>query len=147
MATRMQVTIDCSDPGRLARFWATALGYQLEEPPDGFASWQDYWVSRGFPAEEFEDSYDSIVDPDGVGPRVWFQPVPEAKVVKNRVHLDLDVGGGRRAPLVGRRRRVDAEADRLVAAGATVLRVLAEEGTDHYGVVMQDPEGNEFCLH
>jgi catechol 2,3-dioxygenase-like lactoylglutathione lyase family enzyme len=147
MATRMQVTIDCADPGRLARFWATALGYRLEEPPDGFATWQEYWVSRGLPPEEVEDGYDSIVDPDGVGPRVWFQPVPEAKVVKNRVHLDLDVGGGRTARLAERRRRVDAEADRLVAAGATRFRVLSEEGVDHYGVVMQDPEGNEFCLH
>ena len=147
MATRMQVTIDCADPGRLARFWATALGYRLEEPPDGFATWQEYWVSRGLPPEEVKDGYDSIVDPDGVGPRVWFQPVPEAKVVKNRVHLDLDVGGGRTAPLAERRRRVDAEADRLVAAGATRFRVLSEEGVDHYGVVMQDPEGNEFCLH
>ena len=147
MATRMQVTIDCADPGRLARFWATALGYRLEEPPDGFASWQDYWVSRGLPPEEVENGYDSIVDPDGVGPRVWFQPVPEAKVVKNRVHLDLDVGGGRTTPLAERRRRVDTEADRLVAAGATRFRVLSEEGVDHYGVVMQDPEGNEFCLH
>src|SRR5918993_5542083 len=109
MATRMQVTIDCADPGRLARFWATALGYRLEEPPDGFASWQEDWVSRGLPPEEGEDGYDSIVDPDGMGPRVWFQPVPEAKVVKNRVHPDLDVG------------------------------------RDHYGVAMQDPEGNEFC--
>jgi catechol 2,3-dioxygenase-like lactoylglutathione lyase family enzyme len=147
MATRMQVTIDCADPGRLAKFWATALGYRLEEPPDGFASWQEYWVSRGLPPEEVEDGYDSIVDPDGVGPRVWFQPVPEAKVVKNRVHLDLDVGGGRTAPLAERRRRVDAEADRLVAAGATRFRVLSEEAVDHYGVVMRDPEGNEFCLH
>ncbi|HSO51228.1 MAG TPA: VOC family protein [Actinomycetes bacterium] len=147
MATRMQVTIDCADPGRLARFWATALGYRLEEPPDGFASWQEYWVSRGLPPEEVEDGYDSIVDPDGVGPRVWFQPVPEAKVVKNRVHLDLNVGGGRTAPLAERRRRVDTEAYRLVAAGATRFRVLSEEGVDHYGVVMQDPEGNEFCLH
>ena len=147
MATRMQVTIDCADPGRLARFWAMALGYRLEEPPDGFATWQDYWVSRGLPPEEVKDGYDSIVDPDGVGPRVWFQPVPEAKVVKHRVHLDLDVGGGRTAPLAERRRRVDAEADRLVAAGATRFRVLSEEGVDHYGVVMQDPEGNEFCLH
>ena len=141
------MTIDCADPGRLARFWATALGYRLEEPPDGFASWQEYWVSRGLPPEEVEDGYDSIVDPDWVGPRVWFQPVPEAKVVKNRVHLDLDVGGGRTAPLAERRRRVDTEADRLVAAGATRFRVLSEEGVDHYGVVMQDPEGNEFCLH
>jgi hypothetical protein len=73
--------------------------------------------------------------------------VPEGKVVKNRLHLDLDVGGGRGAPLAVRRERVDAEADRLVAAGATRFRVLSEEAVDHYAVVMQDPEGNEFCLH
>ena len=146
MATRIQVTIDCADPGRLARFWADALGYRLEEPPDGFASWQDYWVSRGLPPEEVEDGYDSIVDPDGVRPRIWFQPVPEPKVVKNRVHLDLGVSGGRQVPLPTRRRRVDAEAERLVAAGAARLRVLSEEAVDHYAVVMADPEGNEFCL-
>jgi hypothetical protein len=147
VATRIQVTIDCADPGRLARFWADALGYRLEEPPDGFASWQDYWVSRGLPPEEVEDGYDSIVDPDGVRPRTWFQPVPEPKVVKNRVHLDLGVSGGRQVPLPTRRRRVDAEAERLVAAGATRLRVLSEEAVDHYAVVMADPEGNEFCLN
>ena len=147
MATRIQVTIDCADPGRLARFWADALGYRLEEPPDGFASWQDYWVSRGLPPEEVEDGYDSIVDPGGVRPRIWFQPVPEPKVVKNRVHLDLGVSGGRKVALATRRRRVDAEAGRLVAAGATRLRVLSEEAVDHYAVVMADPEGNEFCLN
>jgi Glyoxalase-like domain len=147
VATQIQVTIDCADPGRQARFWADALGYRLEEPPDGFASWQDYWVSRGLPPEEVEDGYDSIVDPDGVRPRIWFQPVPEPKVVKNRVHLDLGVSGGRQVPLPTRRRRVDAEAERLVAAGATRLRVLSEEAVDHYAVVMADPEGNEFCLN
>ena len=147
MATQIQVTIDCADPGRLARFWADALGYRLEEPPDGFASWQDYWVSRGLPPEEVEDGYDSIVDPDGVRPRIWFQPVPEPKVVKNRVHLDLGVSGGRQVPLPTRRRRARAEAERLVAAGATRLRVLSEEAVDHYAVVMADPEGNEFCLN
>ena len=87
-----------------------------------------------------------LVDPDGVRPRIWFQPVPEGKVVKNRLHLDLGVSGGRQVPLETRRRRVDAEAERLVAAGATRLRVLSEEGVDHYAVVMADPEGNEFCL-
>ena len=147
MAAQGQLTVDCADLVRLARFWADALGYRLEEPPDGFASWQDYWVSRGLPPEEVEDGYDSIVDPDGVRPRIWFQPVPEPKVVKNRVHLDLGVSGGRQVPLATRRRRVDAEAERLVAAGATRLRVLSEDAVDHYAVVMADPEGNEFCLN
>jgi hypothetical protein len=68
-------------------------------------------------------------------------------VVKNRVHLDLRVSGGRDVPLATRRPLVDAEADRLVAAGATRLRVLFTEGVDHYATVMADPEGNEFCLH
>jgi hypothetical protein len=147
MATRIQVTIDCADSNRLARFWAEALGYQLQAPPDGFDSWRAYWVSRGVPDEEVEDGYDAIVDPEGIGPRIWFQPVPERKVVKNRVHLDLAVSGGRQVPIATRRRRVDAEADRLVGAGASRLRVLDEEGVDHYAVVLQDPEGNEFCLH
>jgi catechol 2,3-dioxygenase-like lactoylglutathione lyase family enzyme len=147
MTTRIQVTFDCADPARLAGFWAEALGYRLEEPPAGFATWQQYWVSRGLPPEEIEDGYDAIVDPEGVRPRIWFQPVPEGKVVKNRLHLDLGVSGGRGVPLETRRRRIDAEAERLVAAGATRLRVLSEEGVDHYGVVMADPEGNEFCLH
>jgi hypothetical protein len=73
--------------------------------------------------------------------------VPEAKVVKNRVHLDLAVSGGRGTPREERRRLVDAEADRLVAAGASFFRVLTGDGADYYAVVMQDPEGNEFCLH
>jgi hypothetical protein len=99
------------------------------------------------PEDELVDSGDSIVDPDGVGPRIWFQVVPEGKVVKNRVHLDLDVSGGRTVPLDIRRRRVLVEADRLVKAGATRVRVLEQEGLDHFAVVLQDPEGNEFCLH
>jgi hypothetical protein len=103
LATAIQVTIDCADPDRLARFWAEALGYRLEAPPDGFESWQAYWVSRGLPEEEVEGGYDAIVDPEGVRPRIWFQPVPEGKVVKNRVHLDLGVSGGRGVPLATRR--------------------------------------------
>ena len=105
MATPIQLVIDCADPRRLAAFWTDALGYRLEEPPDGAESWQAYWAARGLPPEEVEDGYFSIVDPDGVRPRIWFQPVPEPKVVKNRLHLDLGVGGGRRVPLEARRRR------------------------------------------
>jgi len=83
---------------------------------------------------------------DCVGPRIFFQEVPEPKVVKNRVHLDLDVSGGRGVPLATRTELVDAEAERLTGTGATTLRVLDTARVDHYAVVMQDPEGNEFCL-
>jgi hypothetical protein len=148
MATRIQVVFDCADPDVLMAFWADALGYKPMEPPAGFESWLLYWRSIGVPEEELEGATAvHLVDPDGVGPRVYFQVVPEPKAVKNRLHLDLAVSGGREVPLETRRRRVDAEAERLAGAGATRLRVLAEPGVDHYAVVMQDPEGNEFCLH
>jgi Glyoxalase-like domain len=149
MGRKIQVTIDCADPGRLTRFWSTALGYEIQPPPNGFPTWNAYWRSIGVPEDELDDANDasdSVVDPDGVGPRIWFQQVPEGKVVKNRLHLDLDVGGGRGVPLEVRRQRVTAEAERLAAEGATRLRVQQTEGMDHFGIVMQDPEGNEFCL-
>jgi hypothetical protein len=84
------------------------------------------------------------MDPDGAGPRIYFQRVPEPKTVKNRVHLDLDAGGGASVPLEERRRRVDAEVERLRGIGATRLRAVEESG--EYWVVMQDPEANEFCV-
>jgi hypothetical protein len=150
MATRIQITIDCHDTERLAAFWITALHYEPTRPPDGSGSWVDYWRSRGLPEDELaeiaEGGYDKISDPDGIGPTIWFQPVPESKTVKNRVHLDLDVTDGRTAPLAERTTRVEAEAERLIAAGASRSRTLTFEGLDYYGVVMQDPEGNEFCL-
>ena len=147
MAKLMNVTIDCADPTGLARFWATALDYELQPPPEGFDSWHAWYRSVGVPAEELEgfpDEPDRVIDPAGVGPKMWFQAVPEGKVVKNRVHLDLTVTGGRSEPLDERVAKVDAEVKRLVAAGASVFRV--NEGPNHYGVVMQDPEGNEFCV-
>lgn len=146
MPVRFQVTVDCSDPERLARFWAEALGYVIEDPPSGFATWRAYWLSVGVPEDELGDGEcsDSIVDPDRAGPRIWFQQVPEGKSVKNRMHFDIEVGGGRSVPLVTRRARVDAMADRLVAAGVTRLPPRAESLVDHYAVAMVDPEGNEF---
>jgi hypothetical protein len=81
------------------------------------------------------------------GPRVWFQVVPELKAVKNRFHLDISVGGGRAIPLDTRRQRVDAEGERLAGLGASYVRVLSEEGLDHYAIAMQDPEGNEFDIN
>jgi hypothetical protein len=84
MAVRFQLVIDCADPDLLARFWAAALGYELEPPPTGFASWDDYWRDVGVPEADLGIGADRIIDPDGGGPRIWFQVVPERKTVKNR---------------------------------------------------------------
>lgn len=147
MATRFSVTIDCADPDRLTSFWADALGYKLKDPPAGFDDWLTYFRSIGVPEEELQRATAVyLVDPDGIGPSFHFQEVPEPKVVKNRVHLDRDVGGGRDLPVESRKQRVNAEADRLLSEGATRLRVLDGAVEGHYAVVMQDPEGNEFCL-
>ncbi len=144
MATGVQVVIDCADPARLAAFWAEALHYRVQDPPEGFATWPEFLTTQGVPESEW-NSASAVVDPDGGGPRIYFQQVPEGKVVKNRVHLDLNVGGGRDATLDERRGRVDAEVERLAALGATTFRPGAVENGE-YWVVMQDPEGNEFCV-
>ena len=83
-----------------------------------------------------------IVDPDGHGPAVLFHRVPEAKVGKNRLHLDVFLSPG--APVEERRPLVAPEVDRLVALGATHLRT-DDDGDDYYAV-LHDPEGNEFCV-
>ena len=120
----------------------------MRPPPDNFPSWNDYWRHVGVPDDELPtdtDASDSIVDPKGVGPRVWFQVVPEAKSVKNRVHLDLKVGGGRHQSPKKRRSRIDKAVERLTAAGARAQLEVEEDGNlDH--VIMTDPEGNEFCV-
>ncbi|MEV8630684.1 VOC family protein [Streptosporangium sp. NPDC051023] len=146
MAPRFQLTFDCADPDRQAHFWAEALGYTIEDPPAGFETWDAYWRSVGVPEEELDGGDDSIVDPDGAGPRIWFQKVPEGKVVKNRIHFDVNAGGGRSVPLATRKERVEAEVTRLVALGATRRHTLGS-GLDHYAVAMVDPEGNEFDVH
>ncbi len=143
MAVSIQVTFDCADPDRLASFWAGALGYQKQAPPEGFASWEDWLRAHHVPEDQW-NSASAIVDPDGQGPRIFFQRVPEPKTVKNRVHLDVNVGGGAGSAPQERRQRVDAAVERLVAAGGTRVRAVEERG--EYWVVMQDPEGNEFCL-
>ena len=149
MVPRLQIVIDSADPAKLAQFWAHALHYELEPPPDGAESWYVYWRDMGVPEEELVgvEGPESVVDPAGVGPRIWFQKVPEEKTIKNRLHFDLGVSGGRAEPLATRRERVDAEVERLVAAGARVLYDHAEPGIDHYGVTMADPEDNEFCVN
>jgi hypothetical protein len=143
----LQLVIDCADPTTLARFWMEALGYIEEPPPAGYETWNDYWRAAGLGEDELDDRIDRIVAPDGAGPRIWFQPVPERKTLKNRLHLDLTVSGGRTEPIALRRERVDAKVARLEELGATRVMVHDVDGLDHYGVTLQDPEGNEFCVN
>src|SRR5919201_5339384 len=126
-ATRVQVVFDCADPSRLGRFWLAALGYREDLPPEVFATWQDFLRASNTPEAEWNNAY-AIIDPEGVGPRIYFQRVPEAKTVKNRVHLDLNVGGARGTPLQERTARVEAEAQRLVGLGATRKGAIDERG-------------------
>lgn len=76
MARDIQVTYDCADPARLAAFWADALGYRVQAPPEGFASWDDALEAFGVPPEHRNDA-SAVVDPQGAGPRLFFQRVPD----------------------------------------------------------------------
>ncbi|MEU7423722.1 VOC family protein [Streptomyces sp. NPDC048362] len=138
---QFQVTFDCAEPERVGRFWCEVLGYVAQPPPKEFATWDDFERSR--PPEE-QGSWFACSDPTGVGPRLYFQRVPEGKVVKNRVHLDVRVGTG----LVGEERlaALEAECARLVALGAVRERLLLADGINESCIGMQDIEGNEFCL-
>lgn len=140
----IQVTIDAADPARVAEFWAAALDYRIDAPPAGFDSWPEFLAANGVPEERWNDA-SAVSDPDGVGPRIFIQRVPEAKQVKNRVHLDLHVSGGRGVELEERKRKVSAEVTRLTRLGATQIdEVHGMFG--EYTIVLQDPEGNEFCV-
>jgi hypothetical protein len=145
MAREVQVTFDCADPGAVAGFWAEALGYVVQAPPEGFETWDAALEAWGVP-EDHRNDRSAVVDPDGAGPRCFFQKVPESKTAKNRVHLDIRAAPG----LEGdeRMRALEAECDRLTSLGARRVRRF-EPGEDTGGgghIVMQDPEGNEFCL-
>ena len=147
MAAGFTLVIDCSDPDRLSRFWEAALGYVAAPPPDGAASWDEYWRDFGLSERGPGHRPGRIADPEGHGPRIWFQRVPDHKTVKNRLHIDIHASGERGTPLEVRRQRVDTEASRLAALGGTRLQVLYEEGIDHYAAAMRDPEGNEFDIN
>lgn len=143
MATRIQVTIDCADPAALAAFWASALGYVVQPPPEGFDSWPAALAAWGVPEERW-NSASAVVDPDGAGPRVFFQQVPEAKGAKNRLHLDVQVSDGPGIPVARKRAQVLPTVERLAGLGAREVRQVEEMGS--FWVVMTDPEGNEFCV-
>jgi hypothetical protein len=141
-AVHVQVVIDCPDPAALAPFWAAALRYQVQPPPPGFDSWPEFLTARGVPESEW-NSASAVVDPAGVGPRIFLQRVPESKSVKNRLHLDLrltDPTLDREA----RRAAQAAEAERLTGLGAAL--VGERSGMGEQWIVMTDPAGNEFCI-
>ena len=138
-----QVTFDCADPRRQARFWAQVLGYVPQAPPPGFASWPDYAVSIGMPPSGLADVA-AIVDPSGVAPRLLFLAVPEGKSAKNRVHLDVNVPVADGASPEQRQAVVRAKAGALIDAGATFVAERSDEIS--WWITLQDPEGNEFCL-
>jgi predicted enzyme related to lactoylglutathione lyase len=114
-------TFDCRDPRAVAEFWATALSYEIDAPNEA--------------AGEI-----LLEDPKGEGPSLGFMKVPEPKVVKNRVHLDLYVAEG----------TLEDEVERLVSAGARAIETLRDPIEGYLDpcvwTVMQDPEGNEFCV-
>ncbi|MEU5658169.1 VOC family protein [Streptomyces sp. NPDC047737] len=144
MSTLWSLTIDCAHPKALAAFWASALGYVEKPPPAGFADWQQWFAHHEVPEEEWDDGA-YLCDPDGHGPNLSFMKVPEPKTVKNRLHLDVQAGGGRETPWETRWPRVAEAVERLTAAGATVVREYESQGRpDH--VMMADPEGHEFCV-
>jgi hypothetical protein len=141
MAIPIQVVFDCADPAVVAQFWAEALGYELQGPPRPSAAWLAWQDEQGVPEEHRNDA-SAIIDPDGNGPRIYFQRVPEPKTVKNRLHIDVNAGGTAETPLSERRARVDETVERLTALGATLVIARADYG--EYFVTMLDPEGNEF---
>ena len=134
MGLPVQITFDCHDADLLADFWAQALDYRLEPPPEGFESWEAALEANDIPLPE-PGSIGAVVDPDGVGPRLLFLRVPEGKTVKNRLHLDIRAGG--------EEERL-AKVRQLVAAGGTEIGRVDEHGG--WWIVMRDPEGNEFCV-
>jgi glyoxalase superfamily protein len=140
MATDVQIVIDSGDPHGLADWWAETLGWEVEPQDEAFirrmveagaATTEDTTTHRGALVWRAGAALNS---PDAGRPRVLFQLVPEAKTVKNRVHLDLRVGDERR----------EDEVARLLTRGATELHRGAQ-GPSRW-VTMADPEGNEFCV-
>jgi Glyoxalase-like domain len=126
MATWWTLGCDAEDPHRLAAFWAQALGYVPE------------------PGYDYPDGA-SIIDPDGVGPPISWLRVPEAKTAKNRVHIDIRAAGPAAVEAAERDRLIRAKVTELTALGATTVREERRQDVLD-NVVMQDPEGNEFCV-
>jgi hypothetical protein len=141
----VQVTFDCADPERLATFWCEVLRYRLQPPPPGFDSWPAALTAFGVPESEWDSRHAALPPEGAVGPRLFFQRVPEGKTAKNRVHLDVRVAPGLDGS--ARMTALQHESDRLADLGAAQLRRVEPAPPMESGfIVMADPEGNEFCL-
>ena len=138
---KFSLTMDAADPLALSKFWVEALDYQREDPPAPHASWEEALSAWGVPKERWND-FNAIVDPDGIGPRIFIQKVPEPKTSKNRLHVDIRVS---ESPDAKDPALLQAKADELVALGATLVQVF-DDPDEGYWIVMADPEGNEFCI-
>jgi hypothetical protein len=139
MPTTLQCVFDANDPHLLAAFWAEALGYEVENNDEICRQMLDGGFATDADVEEVDGRLRwrdaaALNPPDGSGPRIYVQRVPEPKTVKNRVHLDLHVGA----------ERMEAEVARLEGLGARRLYV-GRQGPMQWQT-MADPEGNEFCV-
>jgi hypothetical protein len=137
MNVRIGLTLDCVDAVRLAEFWKVALGYEDNPPPAPYTSIQEWLTALGEPDTSPEDGA-WLRDPSGIGPSLSILRVPEPKVAKNRLHIDIRVSAG--VSPEDRWAAVTAKVAELTKAGARTLR----EDPGHH-VTMADPEGNEFC--
>ncbi len=134
--------IACDDPTQLASFWAAALNYVLQPPPDGFVTWDDFADAVGIPNEKRND-ISAVVDPSGAGPRILFERY-DGGAPSQRLHIDInsvdrDVASELRPALLA------AERIRLEALGATHKREASGMAGETW-IEMYDPEGNWFCV-
>ena len=144
MAIRYQLVMNCADPDLMARFWAAALGYELEPPPEGFDTWDDWRRDKG--------CWDLGAAPTASSTPRAARPASGSRYRRTgrrcrtgSTSTSTPAAGGRSGR--GRRKaRIDAAARRLFELGATIL-VATAEGPDFYAVGMKDPEGNEFDIN
>jgi Glyoxalase-like domain len=129
VAKTFEIVFDCADPTRVGTFWAAALGYEDDRVPEAYASWEQYDTQHGIKPNVGWGCF----DPGGTRPNLFFQRVPERKTFKNRLHFDLKVPD------------MEVEVQRLLDLGAHVAEVI-ERTPGEVWTVMQDPEGNEFCV-
>jgi len=143
MSHSIQIVIACEDPSRLTEFWAPALGYVPEPPPEGFDTWHQFADAVGIP-EANRNDLGAVVDPDGHGPRLLFERYDGGRP-NQRVHFDINVIG--RLPLSNeeRKQRLAEERVRLEGLGAEFKRE-ATGFAGEYWIEMFDPEGNWFCV-